>query len=151
AALLILPGCWTHTAAHPTARATPAPLPKDAWPTRDREAVLPILEATPNEVFTYRIVDGVDPTTLSDEDRRRVEDPQYTITYKRIHADGLLRIFEEATDPALAITVTVGKDRKEKTSFSDMLNGLILGFTPNAHLMSSRTLDAASRRTLVQA
>src|SRR5882724_5178686 len=97
-ALLALPlaGCWSFTPAHPRALVGgPAPIPADAWPKRDPEAVRPIFEATPDKVFGYRIIDGVDPATLSEREHRWVDEPEYVINYKGLHAGGLLRIQDE--------------------------------------------------------
>jgi dienelactone hydrolase len=141
-----LAGCWSHTRADPQDVGTPTPLAADAWPKRDPDAVRPLLEATPREVYSYKVIDGVDPTTLSEDERDSVEKPEYIVTYKGLQANGLLRIFEEQRDEKSDITVTVHGRGTQKVTFSDVMNGLILGFTPNAHLMSSRTLESAARR-----
>jgi dienelactone hydrolase len=148
--LPILGGCWTHTAARPGAfRADP--LPADAWPARDPAPMRPILQATPDKIFAYKLIDGVDPASLSDDDRQHLETPEYTITYKGIHANGLVRIYDQAPDYGPTIHIVTHKGEHKEMSFSQAMDGLILGFIPNARMMSSRTLDAMARRAELQA
>src|SRR5262249_546478 len=127
----------------------PDPIPAQTWPTRDPAAVHPILEATPKQVFAFKPVDGIDTSTLSDAERHRVDTPEFTVTYKGIHANSLLRLSDPSADDDRIPIIVNGQP--EKISFSSAINSLILGFPPNARLMSSRTLDAAARHAALQA
>lgn len=141
---LILPtlsGCWSHSPARPRAldaspaapATPPAALPPGAWPRRDVEVVRPLLERTPREVFGYGVRDGVDPATLTQEETNLVRRPEYVVHYQGLHADCLLRIYE---DPPPT----------ETPGLSAFINGLMNGFTPNTRIVSSRTLESRTRR-----
>jgi hypothetical protein len=145
--LLAVPGCWCYTPAHPQPMIAAAPLPADAWPKRDPEAVRPIYEATPDKVYSYRVIEGADADALSDQERRWVEEPEYVVSYKGLHANGLLRIFEEPSE-ADGTPVRPSNDREH--GFIRLMNELFLGFDPNAHIMSSRTLDAGTKRVALE-
>ena len=99
----------------PASRATPAPLPASAWPNATPKPSAPS-STPPREVFSYHIIDGVDPASLSESDRHWVERPQYTVTYKGIHADALLRIYRRVR----------GRRRQDQAHLKDPLRAHLL-------------------------
>jgi hypothetical protein len=136
---LIGTGCWSFDrartdGAHMALGETPTTIPDDRWPARDIEVVRPFFEATPREVFGYRIREGVDSSTLSAAEKSSICNPEYSVVYKGLHGRGLLRIFDEHTD---AITSVV------RRIFERYPEEVVFGFKPNARMISSRTVSGA--------
>ncbi len=126
--LVVLQGCWTFTASDPeraTASAESVPvsseLPGEAWPARDIEVVRPLIARTPEKVFAYRPLPGVDVAGLDAEARKLVEEPEVVVTYSGLHGQGLLRVYE---------------GRK-----GSVFDQIFDGFTPNASFVTSRTMQ----------
>lgn len=125
--LAVMSGCWTFTTsdlarATNLAESTPvsSELAPDAWPARDVEVVRPLIAATPEKIFTYQYLPGIDPSTMIPELRKMVEEPEVVVRYSGVHGQGLLRVYEG-----------------RKGSFFDQI---LSGFTPNASFVTSRTL-----------
>ncbi len=117
-------------------RATPRPtLPADAWPARDVEPLVPLFEATPDRIPFYKIKDGVDPATLSDDERKLVEKARYELEYKGIHGVNLLRLYKR-------------RPPTKSDDFSALLDFgfLFVGFHSNGAIISSRTLEVIEQR-----
>lgn len=125
--LFVLSGCWTFTKGNPDralglAESTPvsSELAADAWPARDVEVVRPLIAATPEKVFLFRYLPGVDPSTVNAENRKFVDEPEATVRYAGILGKGLLRVYD---------------GRK-----GDIFDQVIDGFVPNASFITSRTV-----------
>lgn len=130
----LLGGCWSFSPARGPRQGDPdaRPLPSEAWPARSLEAVRPLMNATPDQVFDFRMKPGADASTLPPRVREAIERPSFYVAYKGLHAEGLLRIF----DP-------VFRDEKSERAVRDAADRAE-GFLPNASFISSRTLEDES-------
>jgi hypothetical protein len=119
-----LGGCFTYSPGRVDAAAS-APLPAEAWPPRDIDAVREFHDATPRQVFRYALRPGA---TLAEIDPRYApyveEKPDFTVLECRLCGQGLLRRYTDHRDTdELLFAVEVA-----------------YGFEPNAAFLTSRTL-----------
>jgi pimeloyl-ACP methyl ester carboxylesterase len=122
-----------------------APRIDSDWPGRDVSVTETILAKTPDVLQPYVVMDGVDPNSLSEPERQTLSSGHRRVLYKGLHARALLRIF--AWDESNAQDGDGAKDSKEDRLGRDILSMLLgPGFTPNAYLLSSRTIEAAAKR-----
>lgn len=133
-ALCTLTGCWSYWPSGEMryADAAASSVPTDAWPSRDIDRIRPLYEGTPAEHRPFRVVDGIDPATLTEDEKHILSLSGWKIRYKGIHGNFLLRVFEPL--------------QTEPSANPEQLNErLSENFLPNARAVSSRTLDAMER------
>ncbi|MDX2146271.1 MAG: hypothetical protein SFZ23_02015 [Planctomycetota bacterium] len=119
------------------ARATASPLDRGFWRIPDSSRLAEIVERTPPEVYEYAVAPGVDPAILQPPERKLIETPAFRVRYKGLHQHAIIRIFEE---PRREAARSAGEP-----SLSDWLDLRMLGFIPNARMMSGRTIAEAER------
>src|SRR5436309_2783195 len=66
-----------------------------AWPARDPEVVRGLLEATPEWVRDYELAPGVTREEVDEKWRGLLDRAPTRVTYKGIHAGGLVRVYQE--------------------------------------------------------
>jgi len=121
--ILPLSGCWfSHGGSRSRATSVDTrSLEPIVWPERDLETVKFIAEATPEQIFRYRISD---PVLASEWILNAAQTPDFVVHRKQLTEHGLFRIVEQSPDES-----GIG-------SFHEMFEG----FIPSAFFVSSRTL-----------
>lgn len=132
-----LTGCWSYSAGEfelprPTAISK---IDERGWPSRDLGPVWALHARTPEEVPAWVIAEGTQADKLDDEDKKRLEERKFAISYKGVHGLGLLRCVERL--PRRVEGAPRGLD--------EILDFLSTGFTPNAYWLTSRTLDGVQQ------
>jgi dienelactone hydrolase len=132
-----LTGCWSYRAGEfelprPTAISK---VDERGWPSRDLGPVWALHARTPDVVPMWVIAEGSLPEQLSDEEKSRLDERKYAISYKGMHGLGLLRRVERL--PKRVEGAPRGLD--------EILDFLTTGFTPNAYWLTSRTLDGVQQ------
>jgi hypothetical protein len=128
-----LTGCWSYSAGH-SELPRPTALSKvddRAWPPRDLGPILALYGQTPDVVPAWVLGEGQDAEKLNDEEKSRLEERKFVVSYKGIHGLGLLRCVERL--PRRIDGAPRGLD--------EILDFLTTGFTPNAYWLTSRTLE----------
>ena len=144
---LAMAGCWSYRSAKGVRAESGVSAPRidSDWPGRDVSVVETILAKTPDVLQPYVVMEGVDPNSLSEPERQTLGGGHRRVLYKGLHARALLRIL--SWDDSDAQDGDGTQESKEQRRGQDLLTMLLgPGFTPNAYLLSSRTIERAAKQ-----
>lgn len=98
------------------------------------DPVRELAERTPEVIHRWVLSPGSDLDSISKQDRVTLESSVVNVTYQGIHGWGLLRVL----DPR---DVTLTPEDEQAAALRSYFGFLFTGFTPNAHWLTSRTID----------
>lgn len=135
-ASVFLPGCWSYQSG---SVGLPREVPEttwsaEGWPSRDLGPVRELAARTPEIVHQWVPAPGADLDSLSPKDRLALENAAVHVTYQGIHGQGLLRVLD------VRGSILTPED-EEAAALRSYFGFLLTGFSPNAHWLTSRTIE----------